>query len=356
MGDNVSPLGTLTQQVGRYQQVLDVMPSGVIFLDSMGTVCEANPEAHRLLGKPLEGERWFSVIQRAFDPQEDDGHEVSLRSGRKVKLAISASDSGQLIFITDMTETRLLQSRISEMQRLSSLGKMVASLAHQVRTPLSSAMLYASNLSSPNLNSQTRERFQAKLVDRLRDLEKQVNDMLLFAKGGDNKVVELFSMESLLNELENMVEAMVVANQVDFSIDCDDESLEILGNPNALASAISNLITNAIQMAGKKCKVAVNCQLHDKAIHLSVLDNGPGIEPEMQVKILEPFFTTRQQGTGLGLAVVQMVASAHKGRLLLESELGKGACFTLTLPLADTQASKPETAQNENEAAIGELR
>lgn len=355
MGDNISPLGSLTKQVGRYQQALDVMPSGVIFLDSKGEVFEANPEALRLLGEPLVGERWFSVIQRAFAPKEDDGHEVSLRNGRKVKLAISASDSGQLIFITDMTETRLLQSRISEMQRLSSLGKMVASLAHQVRTPLSSAMLYASNLSSPNLNSQTRGRFQAKLVDRLHDLEKQVNDMLLFAKGGDNKVVELFSLESLLNELESMVETMIVSNQVDFSIDCDDESLKVLGNANALASAISNLITNAVQMAGKQCKVAVNCQQRDGVIHLSVLDNGPGIEPEMQAKILEPFFTTRKQGTGLGLAVVQMVASAHKGHLSLKSEPGQGACFTISLPLADAQAAMPESAQNENEAAIGEL-
>ena len=356
MGSNESPLGTLSQQVSRYQQVLEVMPSGVIFLDPMGVVCEANPEAYRLLGEPLEGERWFSVIQRAFDPQEDDGHEVSLRNGRKVKLAISASDSGQLIFITDMTETRLLQSRISEMQRLSSLGKMVASLAHQVRTPLSSAMLYASNLSAPNLNSQTRQRFQAKLVDRLHDLEKQVNDMLLFAKGGDNKVVDLFSLEELLNELDNLVEAQVVTNQVDFIIDCDDEGLMLLGNANALASALGNLITNAIQMSGKQCRVALSCVRQEEVIHLSVVDNGPGIDADMQAKILEPFFTTRKQGTGLGLAVVQMVASAHKGSLSVESELGKGACFTLSLPVAERQASLPGNHQPHNQTAIGELR
>ena len=356
MDSNTSPLGTLTQQVSRYQQVLDVMPSGVIFLDPMGVVCEANPEAGRLLGEPLEGERWHAVIERAFAPQEDDGHEVSLRSGRKVKLAISASDSGQLIFITDMTETRLLQSRISEMQRLSSLGRMVASLAHQVRTPLSSAMLYASNLSAPNLNSQTRQRFQTKLVDRLHDLEKQVNDMLLFAKGGDNKVVELFSLEELLNELDDLVEAQVVANQVDFSIDCDDESLMILGNASALASALGNLITNAIQMSGRQCRVALGCIRQGEVIHLSVADNGPGIAPEMQAKILEPFFTTRKQGTGLGLAVVQMVVGAHKGRLSLESEPGKGACFTLSLPIAECRAPAPCHGQTRNQTTIGELR
>ena len=89
------------------------------------------------MGEPLENERWLDVIHRAFSPKDDDGHEVSLKDGRRVKLAISASDLGQLILITDLTETRLLQSRLSDLQRLSSLGKMVASLAHQVRTPLS---------------------------------------------------------------------------------------------------------------------------------------------------------------------------------------------------------------------------
>ncbi len=151
MDDQATALGQLEQQVERYQQVLEVMPVGVILLDPKGIVSETNNEALRLLGEPLEGERWVDIIQRCFNPQEDDGHEISLRSGRKVKLAISASAAGQLIVITDMTETRQLQSRLSEMQRLSSLGKMVASLAHQVRTPLSSAMLYAANLSVPNL-------------------------------------------------------------------------------------------------------------------------------------------------------------------------------------------------------------
>ncbi|MDO6705196.1 PAS domain-containing sensor histidine kinase [Photobacterium sp. 1_MG-2023] len=331
---SVSPLGNLSQQVSRYKQVIEVMPTGVILLDGMGKVCEANPEAVRLLGEPLAGERWVEVIQRAFAPQEDDGHEISLRSGRKVKLAISASDSGQLIVITDMTETRLLQSRFSEMQRMSSLGRMVASLAHQVRTPLSSAMLYAANLSSPQLTAQTRDRFQTKLMDRLRDLEKQVNDMLLFAKGGDNKVVAPFTLETLFNELDAMVEAQVVANQVDFSIECDDESPCILGNANALASAISNLITNAIQMSGKQCRVSLSVACTQEMIHLSVTDNGPGIAPDMQKKVLEPFFTTRQQGTGLGLAVVQMVAKAHNGSLSLQSVPGEGTTFTLSVPMA----------------------
>lgn len=340
--ESASPLGTLTEQVTRYKQVLDVMPAGVILLDPQGVVCEANPEAEQLLGFPLVGEKWFSVIQRAFDPREDDGHEVSLRTGRKVKLAISASDMGQLILITDLTETRLLQSRVSDLQRLSSLGRMVASLAHQVRTPLSSAMLYASNLGAPNLPAATRERFQTKLVDRLHDLEKQVNDMLLFAKGGDNKVVNPFTVESLLSEFTPMIETTINNNQADYCLEVEQEDTVVIGNSNAIASALSNLVINAIQVSGKGCQVDVYCRTVNDELRISVQDNGPGVPEEIQTKIMEPFFTTRSQGTGLGLAVVQMVCRAHSGRLELFSEVGDGACFTMCIPLPQNDLTSGE--------------
>ncbi len=333
-------LGSLEEQVVRYKQVLDVMPAGVILLDTQGEVKEANPEAQRLLEVPLVGEKWYAVIQSAFAPQDDDGHEISLRNGRKVRLAISASSTGQLILITDLTETRLLQSRVGDLQRLSSLGRMVASLAHQVRTPLSSAMLYASNLAAPNLKSVTRERFQNKLMDRLHDLEKQVNDMLLFAKGGDNKVVKPFSIANLVSEFQPMVETTIKNNQIDYFIEVEEEETLMLGNSNAIASAISNLVINAIQIAGKQSQVDVFFRPVAGELRISVQDSGPGVPAEIQNKIMEPFYTTRSQGTGLGLAVVQMVCRAHKGRLELLSEEGDGACFTVCLPLTNEKSGE----------------
>ncbi|WP_073581276.1 sensor histidine kinase [Vibrio quintilis] len=342
----LSHLDSIEDQVERYKQVIDVMPAGVILLDTQGIVREANPEAQRLLETSLVGEKWISIIQAAFAPREDDGHEVSLRNGRRVRLAISASATGQLILITDLTETRLLQARVSDLQRLSSLGRMVASLAHQVRTPLSSAMLYASNLASPNLPATTRDRFQTKLMDRLHDLDKQVNDMLLFAKGGDNKVVSSFQISSLMDEFYPMVEAAIQSYQIDYGQEVESPETSVLGNSNAIASALSNLVMNAIQNAGKGAQVDVFCRTVKAELRISVQDNGPGIPEEMQHKIMEPFFTTRSQGTGLGLAVVQMVCRAHDGRLELISKEGDGACFTICIPLERTIShSNSETGE-----------
>ncbi|KEY91615.1 flagellar sensor histidine kinase [Candidatus Photodesmus blepharus] len=338
-----SYLDNLEEQVKRYKQVLDIMPAGLILLDTQGIVQEANPEAFKLLNVPLLGKKWFSIIQTAFAPKDDDGHEISLRNGRKVQLAISPSSTGQLIFITDLTETRLLQSRISDLQRLSSLGRMVASLAHQLRTPLASTILYASNLTISNLSPEIKQRFQSKLMDRLHDLEKQINDMLLFAKGAQNKIIETCTISDLITELTPMIETSLTNNQINYSQEVENGGVTLLGNINSIASAISNLVINAIQIAGKKSKINVFFRTINNELKISVQDNGPGIPENIQSKITEPFFTTRSQGTGLGLTVVQMVCTAHSGRLEIVSKLGDGACFTMYIPLQYSRSNTPDS-------------
>ena len=166
--DTTQDIQALRQQATRLEHLLQVMPAGVVVIDGKGHVKQANHLAKSLLGEPLEGQVWRNIIKRSFKPQADDGHEVSLFDGRKVKLSITplVNEPGQLIVLTDLTETRQLQQRIGHLQKLSSLGKMVASLAHQIRTPLSAAMLYAANLSSGDLAKESRQRFSDKLLSR----------------------------------------------------------------------------------------------------------------------------------------------------------------------------------------------
>lgn len=141
----MAELGEKERLANRLQHLLDLLPGGVIVIDGQGHVREANPAACELLGAPLVGELWRQVIARSFAPREDDGHEVSLRDGRRLSIATRSLDAepGQLVLLNDLTETRRLQGQLARHERLSSLGRMVASLAHQIRTPLSAALLYA---------------------------------------------------------------------------------------------------------------------------------------------------------------------------------------------------------------------
>jgi len=121
-------LAFLRQQNKQLQHVIDVMPTGMIMLNGNGIVVKINDTARLLLDEPILGQPWFDVIKRSFKPRADDWHEVSLNDGRRVKLEITAlgDQPGQLIMITDLTETRLLQDKLGQLQRLSSLGRMVS--------------------------------------------------------------------------------------------------------------------------------------------------------------------------------------------------------------------------------------
>lgn len=342
-------LNPQAEPADRMQHLVNMLPVGVVVLDGRGYVSDANPVALEMLGEPLKGQRWLDVITRSFRPRSDDGMEVSLHSGRRVKLAISAMspEPGQLIVLTDLTETRQLQSRLAHMQRLSTLGKMMATLAHQIRTPLSSAMLYAENLNNQRLNESAKGLFQQKLVARLQDLEQQVNDMLLFARSGSEASVAEVSLANILQEVESGIEAQLEALQADLKWQVAEPELLLWANQSSLAGAIQNLLHNSLQIIGTGAELIVRCQRNPTipdCIEIQVLDNGPGIPEHLQHQIFEPFFTTRSQGTGLGLAVVQAVVNAHKGQVHCCNHEGGGACFTLQLPLHNEAQSTQENA------------
>lgn len=333
---------SLRLQASRLEHLLQVMPAGVIVIDGKGIVRQANEQAKALLGEPLEEEVWRRIITRSFKPRADDGHEVSLVDGRRVKLSITPleNESGQLIVITDLTETRQLQARVSHMQRLSSLGKMVASLAHQIRTPLSAAMMYASNLTRKGLGQEAQEQFANKLTDRLKELESQVNDMLLFAKSGEEQVVSNITLSELLTSVEGSAQTMTVQAHQTLGFSGFEQEVSITGNLTALQGALLNLIHNASQVTPKGELVAVDASVSGNRLNIAVTDKGPGVPEGLKHKIFEPFFTTKNNGTGLGLAVVKSVVNAHNGTLSVFNTPEGGACFSVSLPCkASTQSS-----------------
>ncbi|MDP7591833.1 MAG: ATP-binding protein [Litorilituus sp.] len=318
------------------EQLIEMMPTGLVMLDGNGVVVKINKVARTLLDEPILGQPWFSVIARSFKPRADDWHEVSLKDGRRVKLEIAnlGEQPGQLIMITDLTETRLLQDKVGQMQRLSSLGKMVSTLAHQIRTPLSAAMLYSANLSNRKLSDSARGTFQEKLSARLDDLAQQVNDMLLFSKSGKEQVVSPLCVNEIITDSVQAMDALISKASAQVNLQLPDENCQILANKNALVGAIQNLIHNALQ-ARSNAPVAINIQVYAQQghIYISVKDNGPGIKADIVDKIFEPFYTSSSKGTGLGLAVVKSVVEAHQGEVNYLSQSGEGAHFCLQLPM-----------------------
>ncbi|MBM7059563.1 ATP-binding protein [Pseudomonas sp. UL073] len=316
----------------RLQSLLDLLPGGVIVIDGQGVVREANPVAVGLLGKPLVGMLWRQVIARCFAPREDDGHEISLKDGRRLSIATRSlsGEPGQLVLLNDLTETRRLQDQLARNERLSALGRMVASLAHQIRTPLSAAMLYAGHLSEQVLEVEQQQRFAGRLKERLHELEHQVRDMLVFARG-DLPLPDRLAPKALLDAVRAAAEPHLAGMQVRWQLDAHDG--ELLCNRDTLVGTVLNLIDNAIQAGGREASLKVHLYRRGDTLRLCISDNGPGIDAATLARLGEPFFTTKTTGTGLGLAVVKAVARAHRGELQLRSRPGRGTCASLLLPL-----------------------
>jgi two-component system sensor histidine kinase FlrB len=235
-----------------------------------------------------------------------------------------------LVLLNDLTETRHLQDQLARHERLSSLGRMVASLAHQIRTPLSAALLYASHLTEQQLPVETQQRFAGRLKERLHELEHQVRDMLVFARG-ELPLTDRLTPDALMQSLQ--AAALTHVQDLPIRWQCDSHAGELLCNRDTLVGALLNLIENAIQASAGEARLKVHCYTRGNTLRVCVSDSGSGIEPTVLARLGEPFFTTKVTGTGLGLTVVKAVARAHQGELTLRSRVGRGTCAQVSLPL-----------------------
>ncbi|MBK8523034.1 MAG: HAMP domain-containing histidine kinase [Betaproteobacteria bacterium] len=314
--------------------LLNALPAGVVVVDAAGVVNEANPAANAMLGDSLCGQQWQNLaltMQAAAPPDE-----FAVR-GRRVSLAESvlASGGGRIILIHDITAAHEMKASLERNQRLAAMGEMAASLAHQLRTPLATALLYSANLAKPDLADEARTRFAEKASEQLRRLERLIQDVLLFARG-EHIGREVIPVAALLADAAQTLEPLCAARGVVFRREGEAGDAIIVGGRKSLAGALLNLLENALQVCETGGAVTLAVAIAGKRIKLSVRDTGPGVPSEQQTRIFEPFFTTKGQGTGLGLAIALGVARAYGGSIDLFSRPGEGAEFVMELPTGTT--------------------
>lgn len=326
------------QVSNRLKNLLRVLPGGVIVINGQGIVTECNPAALGLLNISLVGECWRDVVSRVFKPQWDDGHDVRLHDGRYVNISTQGLDSepGQILLITDVTETRQLQEQIAGLKQASAMGEMAASLAHQIRTPLSSALLYISNLGANMLDDNRRKRFAKKTLSALQHLEILVEEMLLFSRGKQLNARPVNIVELITDFLEQQNYELQNTNQ-NITFNKNIENIQVNLSCDAFKSALQNILNNAYQAAENIVNVNIDLDIiTSEKIQLKITDDGPGIPDSIKSRIFEPFITTRTNGTGLGLAVVDAVIRAHKGSIKVEDGSNSGTCFTISLPVYES--------------------
>tara|TARA_R110002096_G_scaffold130643_5_gene279950 strand:- start:43321 stop:44112 length:792 start_codon:yes stop_codon:yes gene_type:complete len=227
-------------------------------------------------------------------------------------------------FPTSRQSNSRLQHRA---ERLSAIGAMTAEFAHQVRTPLASAMLYTSQL---DISDPRQARVVNKIQAGLAELKRMASDMLGFAAGARAEQ-EPVNVQALFNDVCDCMDAQLKPTS-NLRASVTDSNLTVAANKDAVKGALLNLVINADQASSSGVNILLHGHQFGSTIHLCVTDDGPGIPGDVQPRLFDAFFTTRPQGTGLGLSVVQAVAAAHGGKVSVNSS-SLGSSFTLQIPL-----------------------
>ncbi len=313
--------------------LIDAIPGGVVVLDPQGLVVETNAAAATLLGEPLNQQPWREVVNRVFLPELDQG-ELKTEDGRQFSISTRplGYEPGQILLLSDVTQTRQLQRAAQQNLHLMTMGKMMASLAHQIRTPLASSMLYLSQIVDGDMDSDTSQAFSEKALARIKHIEKMINDMLVFAHGGQFNMCQ-FSIRELIVELQDQLRPQIEQRRASLEISGDEINAQLRGNKDALLGALGNLCMNSLDAADQQPRIRIKIKLTLRGmLSITVADNGCGIDIATRKHLFDPFFSTKVDGTGLGLAVVKSVIESHQGRIAVASKPGKGSRFRIFLP------------------------
>jgi signal transduction histidine kinase len=239
-----------------------------------------------------------------------------------------------------------LERRISQSERLAALGRMAATVAHEVKNPLSAIKSIAQVMREDEYLRREYARDLELIVGETDRLSQSVTQMLSFARTPPPAGSPL-PADELLQTVAQLSQRDAAARGVSIKLDVDSASVELDGTrAAALRDAASNLILNALQASPSGGRVRVNARVENERLSVSVTDEGSGVPVEQRARVWEPFFTTKQRGTGLGLAIVRKrIEEAGGDARLAPQRPGEGARFELTLPLPGSAEVRVQSAE-----------
>lgn len=332
------------------QTIITHSSQAVLFIDTDGVVTVYNHSAEKILGisskKVLSHPFWknFSDALFGFSMKEvlasktapEITHPFLVQKEGKIEIEVEAifiEPAGLLLSIRDMTEIRSLQMAIARADRMKELGEMVAMVAHEIRNPLGGIKGFASLLERDLKDQPELQTMAHHIVEGTDNLSHLVSTVLNYAKPLKPEI-EWIELNELVKDLSEYILADPQLNQ-QLTINIESTAKKLIApiDPTLIRSALLNLMVNAIQAMPNGGTLSLSLRTSNDLAFISIKDTGVGIPEDHISKLYTPFFTTKPDGNGFGLAEVLKILRVHGGEIEVSSKVGEGTCFTIKLPL-----------------------
>ena len=350
-------------QAGQIDGILDSLEDAVIVLNARQQVVFCNEPAEALLGKWID-----SAFAETSEPLQAPDHplapfvaelfqrgierrnatvKVPLRDGQTRELTVSSyripggeRAGGAVLAIRDLDPVRAVQSLVTYSQKLAALGRLTSGVAHEVKNPLNAMRIHLELLKARlgGTNPAARENLDV-IAHEIQRLDRVVQGFLKFVRPEELNLAPV-DVGALLSEVARLMTPEAERAGTRIAVDVAPELPPVAGDAGLLQQACTNLVTNAIQSMPDGGAVTLDAYRGtDGAIAVRVRDEGVGIPSDDLERIFRLYYTTKPQGSGIGLSMVYRIVQMHDGRIDVDSEVGRGTVMTMTLPVASRSSS-----------------
>jgi len=335
--------------------VLASMTNGLITLDLGSRIVSANGAGESILG--LKGKEWQGIDFHDLWPEDSPfvrllekclqsqtpclNQEISLHTGEGEQRTLMVNTSfledarggkmGVLVVINDITEVKALEAQMRQSDRLAALGTLSAGLAHEIRNPLSAIKTFVQLLPRKISNPAFFDKFQTTVPRELNRINDLIESLLELARPPKFEFA-MTSLRGCLSQVEDLYRDKLEEANITLEINEKESLPQLWADREHIVRALSNIVLNGLEAMPEGGKLTVNADELGGRVVLQFTDTGVGMDEATKDKIFNPFFTTKETGTGLGLAMTHKIIQEHGGNIEVDSVVGKGTTFTLTFP------------------------
>ena len=349
-------------------QLMSTLQDGLILFTRDGRIVLVSASVERFLGRP-RGEILGQMVENVFNDSSRLGHivldafalrqevpsrEIEVEYGRRVQLSLDfiserGAPIGALLTMRDAESVHRIENEIELSRRLAAIGRLTSGVAHEVKNPINAIVIHLEILRERLLKLDPETRRHMDIINtEIHRLDRVVQTLVNFSRPVELKLCEL-DLRSLVSEVVSLAAPEIESHNIEVIKELGQHPLPVLVDADLIKQAILNVVVNGAQAMPGGGTLVIRAFASLQAAVVEVHDTGAGISPEIRDKIFDLYFTTKQAGSGIGLALTYRAMQLHNGALDFESSPGQGTTFRFMLPLAvsETPAQRGSDAMDE---------